>query len=1414
MSDSHPRHRRPSSRKSPGDRRCKEVGRRDSSSNLPRYQKCHHGYDRSPVPQLPATDRVVKNPFEKSHTPPLPSRPHVEAQGVTRNSVESVQRSEASTFAQALIEAINTSRSKTSHNYFVSNFDPAIHNIETWCEEVERARHANNWSDHECLSRVASCLKGDAKVWLAEWVTNDRTWSNFRQEFTPLCPSRLDFANILFEAMKTTSDKYTTYAEYARRTLLRLRIVPGLSEDLRTLIVIRGIDDAQVRAAAANAQLTSDKIVSFLSIYSKPVKSNNDKRSQIIPQKRFHQGRSVNNGDKACYTCGQKGHIRSNCPKKSKTAQSSLEPLASSKQPSNITCTFCKKRGHTEDKCFSKNRSELRNQAKVNLCSDLSKYPPSSSDVVASVVGGVPMDVLIDSGALGVSLISSDVLRYLPCQPKPRHYVLKGVSDKEVVCNTYVTVTLEFDYISIEADLVVVPSSHMNTSVIVGTDVLNRDGVTYVRTKDRQYLTHSKVATVNEVNTVQPKGTLEVNTPLTGKEREDLMAVVSKFSEYLIEGTAATTVKTGEMDIKLTSNAPVVYRPYKLSYEEKLKVRVITADLLDKGIIRRSQSEYASPIILVKKRDGSDRLCVDFRALNRITVKDRYPLPLIDDHIDRLGTATFFTSLDMATGFHQIRIKEECIHLTGFVTPEDHFEYLKMPYGLANSPITYQRIINDTLRDLINEGNVLVYVDDVLVLSSSVSEGIELLHRVLHTLTQAGFSINLKKCTFLTTEVEYLGRVISQGQVRPSPRKVEALANTSPPQNVKQVRQLLGLAGYFRRYIKDYARKTACIANLTKKNVTFHWGNEQEEVRQELIKHLTSEPILAIFDHKFPTEVHTDASSIGYGAVLFQTHPDGKKHVVSYFSKVTQGAESRYHSYELETLAVVKALQHYRHYLVGLRFVVVTDCNALKATEHKKDLIPRVARWWIYLQDFDFSVEYRKGIMMPHADYLSRNPAAPITVNQISKPKNWAQIAQAADDETQKLLEQLQEGNLDASRYVSRNDLLYYRYTPVGEPPRLLCYVPKGHRLSLLRVFHDEHEHVGADKTVDLILKHFWFPGLRQFVVKYVAHCLICISKKRVPRAPQQPITSWEKPDVPFDTIHLDALGPLPLSDNYRFVLIIIDAFTKYSLLYPICRQDVAELKRVVTQAISLFGVPRLMVTDKGRMFESREFVTWVNDMGCDLHYITPEMHQANGQVERYVRTVLNMIRIETNHKGSSWSEVLWKLQLVLNITKQKSTCTSPLNLLVGTEATTPVIRAVVRDIAADNSKPNREALREITRSRASESLRKNQSRQDEQVNRNRRTPREFALGDLVFVIKFSQSTGKLDPGMRGPYKVVNILPGGRYELTLLSGSYGKKTQAAAQYMVPWRGEWCPETCAAFFESEYSFVLALILKCR
>lgn len=1380
--------------------------------HVPSHVSRHHGPIECSVTSVDGVAEPMRR--DQRAMTPSPSRLNRDTRSVPNVDVLS-QISVPSTFTDRIVDAIRSINTTSSlkPNCYISSFDPNLHNIDDWCVEVERAKSLYNWDDYECLSRIGNCFKGEARSWLDKWVTTERTWENFKREFKPLCPKVPDVANILFEVMNKNSDNYVSYADYARQSLLRLRIVRGLSDELITAIVIRGIVDPQVKACATNAKLTPNDLVDFFSNYVKTATSKFNS-TPIKASSSYHSKNALRHGNPRkrhfdsgkCFSCGRSGHNQADCKKfkrgsgeyRSLQDDSSLKPVFVPTKPD--TCAFCKKSGHVTERCFAKLKSESRNKNNVNFCRK--QQTTSGRDVIVAVIQGVPVDVLIDSGST-ISLISAHLLRHFNCARRPTFRILKGLGSQEIECTSYVTLLIEFDGLSLDVDLYIVDTEYMNTPIIVGTDILNRKGVSYIRTCDKQILTSD--FNVNRVITSQSNAVISVKTPLVGNELQRLMTIIEEFSKFLISGTATTTVNTGSMNIRLNSDIPVNYRPYRLSYAETLRVRDIIADLLKTGIIRESESEYASPILLVKKKDGSDRMCVDFRKLNSVTIKDRFPLPRIDDHIDRLGRSKYFTCLDMATGFHQIPLEKDSMHLTGFVTPEGHYEYMKMPYGLANAPVVYQRIIAKTLKKFIETGDILVYIDDILILSKTIDRGLTLLREVLSTLTNAGFSINLKKCSFLSTSIEYLGRNISEGQVRPSSEKVRALTETGEPTNVKQVRQFMGLASYFRRYIPNFAQKTACIASLTRKDIKFNWGSEHKAARKIIIDCLTSEPVLAIYDPSLPIEIHTDASSIGYGGVFLQVHEGGHKRVVAYFSKLTQGAEGKYHSYELETLAVVKVLQHFRHYLVGVHFIVVTDCNALKLTQRKKDLLPRVARWWVYLQDFDFDLEYRKGTQMSHADYLSRNP---VNVCTVKKPLNWAQIAQASDEETRALIQKLNDGQLDSSSYIIKNDTLYYKYTPSGESSRYLCYIPRGHRLSLLRVFHDEHDHPGIDKTVDLLLKHFWFPGLRAFVRKYILHCIVCISHKKVQRDPLQPIHSWEKPEIPFETIHMDVLGPLPEIDGYRYILIVIDAFSKFCLLYTMYRQDSDELKRHITNVISLFGAPKLIVADRGRMFQSVSFLDWVKNMGTDVHLITPEMHQSNGQVERYCRTVLDMIRIEANHCQQKWPSVVWKLQLVLNITRHRTTQHSALNLLVGIDAATPLIRSLVRDVALEGSSPNREALRVLTRQHASEKLRQNQLNQDSYVNQGRRPARSFEVNSLVFVKKQAQSMGKLDSGMRGPYRVMKILPHGRYELKLLAGSYGKLTQAAAEYMIPWRGEWTPEVCAACFEGKSALVRA------
>ncbi|KAK9751656.1 RNase H-like domain found in reverse transcriptase [Popillia japonica] len=402
----------------------------------------------------------------------------------------------------------------------------------------------------------------------------------------------------------------------------------------------------------------------------------------------------------------------------------------------------------------------------------------------------------------------------------------------------------------------------------------------------------------------------------------------------------------GEMKITLETNKPVNYRPYRLAASEREVVRGKIERLLASGVIRESTSEYASLIILVPKKNGEARLCVDYRALNRITVKDRYLLPLIDDQLNKLASKVCYTTLDLAQGYHQVPMHPESVHKTAFITPDGHYEYLTVPFGLANAPAVFQRVVNKMLGGLQHE-KVLAYMDDLLILSETVAGVLALLGEVLALVQQAGLKLNLTKCSFLKRRLEYLGHEITASGIQPGVRKIEAVLKFDTPTNVHAVRQFVGLVSYFRRYVENFARLARPLTKVTKKEVSWHWGPEEDQAFETLKARLVSlvRPVLAIYSEKAETELHTDASKLGVAGILLQKQANGDWRPVMYFSRTINIHEQVYHSYELETLAVVEPIRRFRVYLVGVHFKVVTDCSAVRATIAKKDLVPRVARW-------------------------------------------------------------------------------------------------------------------------------------------------------------------------------------------------------------------------------------------------------------------------------------------------------------------------------------------------------------------------------------------------------------------------------------------------------------------------------------
>jgi len=389
-------------------------------------------------------------------------------------------------------------------------------------------------------------------------------------------------------------------------------------------------------------------------------------------------------------------------------------------------------------------------------------------------------------------------------------------------------------------------------------------------------------------------------------------------------------------------------------------------------LIRKSYSEWASPIVLVKKKDGGLRFCVDYRELNKQTRKDSYPLPKIKEMLDTLNGAQWFSTLDLASGFWQVPIRPEDVHKTAFTTFRGTFEFLTMPFGLCNAPATFQRLMDKVLRDYVWQ-SVVVYMDDVNVFSKSWKDHLDHLRNVFECIKKAGLKLNPEKCKFGSEELKFLGHIIKKEGIQMDPEKLEAVSNFPIPKNLTQLKSFLGLTGWYRMFVKNYAVRTAPMRELCKKDATFRWGSRQQKAFEDLKHCMTSEPIvLAYPDFSKPFILHTDASKYGLGAMLTQKDDREREQVIAYGARATTRSEQNYGITELECLAVKWAIKRYHHYLWGSKFRVITDHSALVYLRNMKDPTGMFARWLAFLENYEFDVLHRKGKEHKAVDALSR----------------------------------------------------------------------------------------------------------------------------------------------------------------------------------------------------------------------------------------------------------------------------------------------------------------------------------------------------------------------------------------------------------------------------------------------------------
>lgn len=875
---------------------------------------------------------------------------------------------------------------------------------------------------------------------------------------------------------------------------------------------------------------------------------------------------------------------------------------------------------------------------------------------------------------------------------------------------------------------------------------------------------------------------VNINKKITSDQKDAILKLINRYRNCFAQNLSELgCTNVSEMEIKLSDQTPIAYRPYRLSHSEREKVREMVQELLDNDIVEESNSPYASPIILVSKKTGGSRLCVDFRALNRKTIKDHFPMPRIDDQLDLLNGNKFFSGLDLASGYYQIPMKEESRHLTAFITPDGLYQFKKMPFGLVNSPSVFQRTINRVLGNA-RFHSALAYMDDILIPSKTFEEGLERLENVFQLLQNSGLTLNINKCSFFQENLEYLGYEISEMGIRPGKLKINAVENFPTPSNVHEIRQFIGLASYFRKFIHNFAMIARPLTDLTRKNSSWHWGPEQENSFRELKQHLIQRPLLGIYDPKKPTYLHTDASKYGLAGILMQKDNDSSPlKPIAYFSRKTSVDEQTYHAYELETLAVVASLQRFRVYLLGIKFTLVTDCIALRASLTKRDLIPRVARWWIVLQEYDFEIQYKPGCTLSHVDALSRNPQpnileespnAIISVYNITQ-EDWLLSMQLNDPELKRIRNILENDQLSdvieiKQNYILKNNRLYKKHNDT-----LKWVVPKCARFQLCKLNHDEIGHFSIEKTLNKIQKDFWFPKMKRFITKYVKSCIECAYSKEPSGPKEGHLHPIHKIDKPFDTVHIDHLGPfVKSSKGYCYLLVLVDGFTKFCLLKPI-RNLKSKLSIAVLEDIfSTFGYPNRLISDQGTSFTSREFKEFCCSANVRHILNAVSSPRANGQVERYNRTILDALTAYTDKLGErNWDKVLGKLQWGLNNTLNKGIGKTPSEALFGIQMTGKADNIFAEILSETRSIDD---VHEI-RNKITEHIEQDQEKQKERYDKRHIAAKIYKVGDLVKILKpIAHNDGKskkLLPKFSGPYKITKVLENDRYEVSSIEGS-------------------------------------------
>ena len=809
--------------------------------------------------------------------------------------------------------------------------------------------------------------------------------------------------------------------------------------------------------------------------------------------------------------------------------------------------------------------------------------------------------------------------------------------------------------------------------------------------------------------------------------------VIKKYSFLFAMGTLDLgRTNLVKHKIELTDYTPIKDRYRRIPPHQYEEVRKHLKEMLDVGAIRRSNSPWASPAVLVRKKDGSLRFCIDLRKLNARTIKDAYSLPRIEDALDSLNGACIFTSLDLKSGYWQVELDESSIPLTAFtVGPLGFYECVRMPFGLTNAPATFQRLMQSCLGELHLEW-CIIYLDDIIIFSKNPDDHLTRLEGVFERLAKAGLKLKPSKCEFFRSSLKYLGHIVSKDGIAMDPKKVTAILNWPKPKTVTKVWSFTGFTNYYRRFIKGYAKVARPLHELTsgengkKKHSKVQWTERCQESFDSLKKICSESPVLAYADYTKPFVLHTDASTTGLGAVLYQKQEDGKERVIAYASRTLNKAERNYDAHKLEFLALKWVItDRFHEYLYGATFEVFTDNNPLTYILSIAKLDAMGHRWVASLGPYNFKLNYKPGKLNTDADSLSRINWQTVDPTQVRATMDLAQVdrtlildpeikgqqsvespfpskslqvgienqrwkrRQHEDSEIRKIIEMKEQDTWSTYRYSKlddesmkcyvkvrtdlemENELLYRRIRLKDQEEDTYQFVvPRKYRLLALELLHDQFGHLGIDRTTVLATKRFYWPHMTEEIRKYIQNCERCIRFKQKPeQSPLKPLRA----SYPLELIHMDFLRIGGKEDKNANVLVITDHFTRFAQAYVTGNQQATTAAKVfIDKFVTNYGYPERILTDQAQAFNGKLYEALCKQAKIKKIRMTPYHPQTNGQCEWFNRTLMMMLGSLPQNSKVNWQDRVSTLVHAYNCTTTRVTGFSPYFLIFGREPRIP----------------------------------------------------------------------------------------------------------------------------------------------